>query len=208
MVRSRRVSVVVLSVFLAVGAVTACSSDGPNRPAFAGDGTPMTPVPTGNTDGGLESGKDAGDSGRDAGDAGDAGACNDLTLTGMLVDRVGVVGEPPVSSGGIVIDGNYDLTSYVVYVGAGGVAGPTGLTARATIRVAAGRLDQILETGGSSPLTTVRSRSTYSASAATFVTAEQCPNLGGGMQRQFTATGVQLVLTDLVTKEALTFVKR
>ena len=204
MVRSRRVSVVLLSVFLAVGAVSACSSD-EKKPPYAGDGVPTTPLPTGNTEGGADTGTDAGDAGRDAKDG---GACSDLTLTGTLVDREAFIGDPPVSNGGVVVDGVYDLTRYLVYVGPGGVAGPTGLTARSSLRIAAGKIDQILETGGSSPLTTVVSRSTYTAVAATFVTTELCPNAGGGTQRQFTATGSQLVLTDLVTREAFTFVKR
>jgi len=205
MVRSRRVMLVFVSAFLAFGAAGACSSDPPKRPPYAGDGVPSPPLPTGGgVEGGAEGGVDAGDSG----DAGDAGACNSVVLTGTLVDRIGVVGDPPVSSGGIVADGNYDLTLYTVYVGAGGVGGPTGLTARSTIAIAAGKIEQVLETGGSSPLTTVRSKSAYNATAATFATTELCPNVGGGAQRQFTATDLQLVLTDLVTKEAFTFVKR
>lgn len=207
MVRSRRFRVVFVSVFGAAFALAACSHD-ISKPGFAGDGVPSTPSPT---SGGGADGGDGGDGGREAGDAddsGDAGACGSLTLTGLLVDRIGVVGDPPVSSGGTVADGSYDLTSYVVYVGAGGVAGPTGLTARSTIRIAAGKIEQVLEIGGSSALKTVRSISAYNATAATFATTELCPNVGGGAQRQFTANAPTLVLTDLTTKEAFTFAKR
>jgi len=207
MARSRRVSSVLVGVvLLVVGAASACSSDPPSRPGFAGDGRPNAPIVVGSSEGGVEGGVDAGDSG--TADSSDGGVCTDITLTGTLVDRVGVIGDPPVAAGGIVVDGTYDLTVYSVYVGVGGVAGPTGLTARSTIRIAAGRIEQILETGGSSPLTTLRSKSAYTATAATFATTELCPNLGGGTQRQFTANDPQLVFTDLVSKEAFTFVRR
>jgi hypothetical protein len=203
MVRSRRLMVVLVSVFLAAGAASACAKEIEKPNGFAGDGQPNPPPPVGGGEGGaVEGGVDA------SGDSGDAGACNTLILTGTLVDRIGIVGDPPVSSGGTVVDGDYDLILYSVYVGAGGVGGPTGLTARSTLRIAAGKIDQITETGGSSPLKVVRSRSAYNATAATFATTELCPNTGGGAQHQFTAVDPQLVLTDLVTKEAFTFTKR
>ena len=202
---SRLVRVAFVGVFVSAGALAACRHE-LSKPGYGVDGTPNGPPPSAGGEGGVvEGGVDAGDSG--AADA-DAGACNSILLTGTLVDRVGVVGDPPVSSGGIVVDGDYDLTSYSVYVGAGGVAGPTGITARSTLRIAAGKIDQVLETAGSSPLFTRRSKSSYSAVAATFATTELCPNLGGGAQRQFTSSAATLVLTELTTKEAFTFLKR
>ena len=203
--RSRLFRVAFVGVFVSAGALAACRHE-LSKPGYGVDGTPNGPPPSAGGDGGvLEGGVDAGDSGA----AADAGACNAIVLTGTLVDRTGVVGDPPVSNGGIVVDGDYDLTIYSVYVSAGpGVAGPTGITARSTIRIAAGKIDQVLETGGSSPLTTRRSKSSYSAVAATFATTELCPNLGGGAQRQFTSSAPTLVFTDLTTKEAFTFLKR
>jgi hypothetical protein len=201
----RRLSFVLFGLFLAVGAASACSDD-PTRPPPAGNGLPTPPLQTGTTEAGVDSGTDARDSGSK--DAADAGVCTDVPLTGLLVDRIGVVGDPPVSSGGVVVDGIYDLTVYTVYVGAGGVGGPTGITARSTIRIAAGMIEQVLELGGGTPLKTVRSKGTYNATAATFATTELCPTVGGGGQRQYTSADPQLVLTDLVTKEAFTFVKR
>lgn len=209
MVRSRSVSFFLIGgvfVLLAGGAASACSSDAPKRPDYAGEGRSPVPIPVGSSEGGVEGGADAGDSG--SRDGGDGGVCSEIALTGTLVDRVGVIGDPPVSSGGPVADGTYDLTLYSVYVGNGGVAGPTGLTARSTIRVAAGKLEQVLEIGGSSPVKTTRSKGAYTAAGATLAISEFCPNLGGGSQRQFTANDPQLILTDLVTKEAFTFVKR
>ena len=209
MVRSRRVSPFLVGIFFmlfAGAAASACSSEAPKRPDLAGEGRAPIPNLVGSSEGGVEGGVDAGDSG--ARDGGDGGVCSEIPLTGTLVDRVGVIGDPPVSSGGVVADGTYDLTVYSVYIGTGGVAGPTGLTARSTIRIAAGKLEQVLEVGGSSPVKTSRSKGAYTAAGATFAFAELCPNLGGGSQRQFTANDPQLILTDLVTKEAFTFVKR
>ena len=54
----------------------------------------------------------------------------------------------------------------------------------------------------------MRTASAYTATAATFASTELCPNLGGGAQRQFTSNAPQIIFTDLVTKEALTFSKR
>lgn len=207
MVGSRRCMVVLVSVFLGIG-VAACAKEIEKPNSYAGDGVPSPPLPNG---GGGDGGRGEGgvaEGGVDSGDGGDAGACNVVPLTGVLVDRIGVVGDPPVSTGGIIADGSYDLTLYSAYVGAGGVGGPTGLTAKATLSIAAGKIDQVLEIGGSSPLKTTRTRSAYTTSAATFATTELCPNTGGGASRQYTATDVQIILTDLVTKEAFTFAKR
>jgi len=181
--------------------VGACS-DPPSRPAPSGGGEIKLPP----VSGGSEAG--ASDSSSNV-DGGDAGVCNALQTTGSVVDRIGVVGDPPVSSGGTVIDGTYELSIYSVYVGAGGVGGPTGITAKSNLLVAGGRIDDVLELGGSGKTTsTTRTNSSYAITGASLASTELCPTVGGGKTRQFTATDSSVTLTDLTTKEAFTFVKR
>jgi hypothetical protein len=204
MARRSRLRLAFLGVFLILGGAAACSSK-ESRPAPAVDGTARVPNNAGDTEGGVDASRD---SSVDTGAADSGAACNDVVLTGVLVDRTGINGDPPVGLGGTVVDGTYDLTSYSVYVGVGGVAGPTGITARGTIRISGGKLDEITELSGSGPTTLARKSSGYNASAATFATTEVCPSVGGGTQRQFTATDPLLTLTDMVTKEAFTFTKR
>ncbi len=202
MLRPPRAIALVFSVVLpVVGGIAACS-DPPKRPGPASYGAPGAPLPVGNAEGGVAQG----DAASEASD--DAGECTDLELTGVVIDRVGVASDPPVSSGGVVVDGTYDLSVYEVFVGAGGIVGPTGITARSSIRMASGTLEQVLEVGGNSPSTTARTKSAYVATGAAFSSTLLCPSSGGGLQRQFTADGAKIVFTDLTTKEAFTFVKR
>jgi hypothetical protein len=201
-----RLSATFLTLLVAFGAIgaAACQNDEP-KPKYQGDGTPGTPVTVGTTEGGVDSAVRV-----DANvDAADGGTCSELTITGFLVDRTGINGEPPVSLGGTVADGTYDLTTYNVYVGVGGVAGPTGLSARSSIRIANNKIEQILESSGSGPaVTTARTKSSYTATGAAFVTTQVCPNAALADTLQYTSTDANLILTDPIAKEAFTFVKR
>jgi hypothetical protein len=197
----RRVLVLV-SVLLPLGAAVACTE--PIEKPPAGGGSVIGANIPGN-------GGDGGDGGSDGGvtvsDAGDGGVCTDLTATGQVIDRVGVAGEPAAGRGGTVVDGEYNLTDYTVFTGAGGAGGPTGITAKASLRITAGKLEQRYEFGGSgNPSVRVTSGS-YAATAATFATTELCPG-STAATLQFTANDTILVLTDTRTKEAFTFTKR
>ena len=140
---SRRCASVLAVVLVQIGVVAACSDPAPKpTPAVTGT-TPLPNINGGGGEGGADSGTDGGRH-----DGGDGGVCSDIPLNGALVDRTGVVGEPPVAPGGTIADGTYDLTQDTVYVGAGGVAGPTGITAKATIRIAGGKLDERIQLGG------------------------------------------------------------
>jgi hypothetical protein len=204
---SRRHAFVIAAVLVQVclvGLVGACA-DPEVKPAPAQPGS----MSSGGAGGGGGGGAEGGTVTEGGFDAGEAGACNDLVNTGTLVDRTGVNGDPPVSTGGTVVDGTYDLNAYAVYVGTAGAAGPTGITAKSTIRIAAGKIDQILELGGTGKTSTVTTMSSvYTATGATFAETDLCPTGGGGRQLQFTASDPQLTLTDLSSKEAFTFAKR
>lgn len=203
---SWRFSAIVLMVFLPVvgsASVVACS-DPPEKPPVGGGGPPILPggggIPTG--EGGVP--RDGGDGGRDGGEG---GVCNDLVNAGQVIDRVGIVGEPPVARGGVVADGTYSLTDYTVYVGAGGIGGPTGLTAKATIRITGTKLEELFESGGSGNPSVRTTTSGFSAAGATFAITGSCGVLGT-RQFQFTSNDPVLTLTDLASKEAFTFTKR
>jgi hypothetical protein len=187
---------------LAFGLVAACTEQTDRPPTAVVSGDPPTA-----SGGGGGGGRSDGGSGSEGG--ADGGACTDLTNTGTLVDRTGVPGDPPTALGGTVVDGDYDLSAYTVYVGVSGVAGPTGITAKSTIRISGGKIDQVLELGGTGKTTTTTaSRSAFSASGATFAETELCPSTGAGRQLQFTAADPILTLTDATSKEAFTFTKR
>ena len=188
----------ILALGLGLGA---CSDPAPKPGTAITMGTP--PGASGGGGGGDGGPATAGDSGTDG------GVCTELLLTGSLIDRTAVQGDPPVSTGGTVVDGIYDLSLYSVYVGASGVAGPTGITTKATLQITAGKIDEVIELGGTGKTnTTTSSRSAYSASGVTFAQTQLCPTTGAGKQVQFTAVDATLTFTDLTTKETFTFTKR
>ncbi len=203
---SRRHAFVIATVLQlgALALIGACS----DPPAKPGPALPGTGTGVGGGGGGGGGGGEGGvvDGGLDAGEG---GVCNDVANTGQLVDRTGINGDPPVAIGGTILNGTYDLTAYSVYVGTAGTAGPTGITAKATLRIAAGKIDEIIEIGGTGKTTTVATRSSvYSVTGATFAETDLCPTGGGGRQLQFTAADPLLTLTDATNKEAFTFTKR
>ncbi|MDB5214662.1 MAG: hypothetical protein JWO86_2589 [Myxococcaceae bacterium] len=185
----------------AVALVGACS-DTPSKPEPAVPGTTGTSAGGGGGGGGEAGVIDGGLEG------GEGGVCTDVVNTGTLVDRTGVNGDPPVSIGGTIVDGTFDLTAFSVFVGVAGTAGPTGITARSTIRITGSKIEQIIEIGGTGKTTTVSTTSgTFTATGATFAETDLCP-AGAARQLQFTAMDPLLTLTDLTTKEAFTFTKR
>lgn len=202
---SWRHALVVLTFLLPVGAAGACSEPIEKPPAGGGS------VGGGSVGGGGGSSSEGGaDGGTDSGnfDAGDGGVCNDLVATGQVIDRIGIAGEPAAGRGGTIVDGEYNLTDYTVFTGAGGAGGPTGITAKAVIRIAGGRLDELYEFGGSGNPSVRSVSGSYAATAATFATTQACPRVGLAGTLQYTANDPLLVLTDPATKEAFTFTKR
>lgn len=183
-----------------IAASYACSSE-PNRPPPAGQGSAGPPSAVGvvgSNEGGAS----------DAGAEADAAACNAIENNGVVVDRVGVSGDPPVSNGGTIADGRYDLTAYNVYVGIGGITGPTGVTARSSLTILNGRVEQVLEVGGNTANKEVRTVQSYATTGATMLLTNICPASGSAQQLAYTANDVTLTLTDPVAKEAFVFTKR
>lgn len=189
---------VLVTVLLPLGSAIACTETIDKPPA--GEGSIGVGA-------GRGSGSGAGDGGGD-GSIADGGACTDLTSTGPVIDRVGVAGDPAAGKGGTIVDGEYNLTDYTVFTGAFGVVGPTGITAKASLRITAGKLEQRYEFGGNGSPSVEITSATYAATAATFATTELCPVTGNVATLQFTANDAVLVLTDTSSKEAFTFTKR
>lgn len=192
-------------VILAVAAIglPGCSDD-PQRPPPASTGSFSG---GGGGAGGGGGGSDGGTT--DGGDAGDSGlVCNTLANATVVVDRNGIVGDPPVSTGGAIAEGRYELTEYRIYVGAGGLGGPTGVTASSAILVASGKMEQVLTVGGNTPTVERRVITSYNATASTLLRTNVCPPDGAAAQYQYTASDGSITITDTVSKEAFVFTKR
>jgi len=196
----RRLAFVVLAAALPLAAL-ACQEEEP-KPPPAGAGT-VSPPPSGGT---SEAGtSEAGDA--DAGTDADT-TCTTIALGGAVIDRTGINGDPPVSTGGTISDGRYDLTAYAIYVGVGGVAGPTGVTGQSSIVINAGKIEQAFKIGGNTPTKETRTLSSYSASGSTLLLTSLCPASGSAVQYQYTANDAAIILTDPLSKEAFTYTKR
>ncbi len=204
----RRIAVLVLGGLLAVAAI-ACTKEIEKPNNYAETNTSKTPNPTGDTEGGFpDSSVPLKDSGLDGGDG---GVCNGLVPVGSGIDKIALAADPPAATGGIVVDGTYELRDYSIYVGIAGIVAPLGISARITIRIdgAAKTIDEVSEiTSGGSPATTALTTSTFSTTGSAFATTALCP-ASGSRSWQFTSNALnQIVLTDPATREAFTFLKR
>jgi hypothetical protein len=190
---------------LLAGCLVAACIESPERPPAAGQASSSPPLPSGSG-----KGSDKGDSGTDetGSSDGDAGLCAGLPLTGFLIDGLGIIGDPPVSSGGDIPSGSFTLTGVSVYVGTG-LPGPTGISAKGALRFEGTTLDEtyeITETGR--PVTRITRTSTFKIEGTTLTTTELCPTPGTGQSRLYTLTDQVLVLTEPLSKEAFTFTRQ
>jgi hypothetical protein len=204
---SRRATfVVAIALLLPVALVAGCKEEETKPgPASVGAAGPPNNVAGSNNDP-AEGGLSLVDADLDGGDG---AVCSTFTLDGNTVEQAGVIGDPPTAVGGTVTDGTYVLTDDSVFVGTSGIAGPTGITAKRTIVIATGKLDDAQDLGGTGKtVTSSRTTSAYSATGSTIALTAICPSGGGGAQYQFTTTDTTLVLIDGTAKEAFTFTKR
>jgi hypothetical protein len=86
------------------------------------------------TDGGQDAGTPQTDGGQDAGPQ----SCSGFVTDAGEVAQMFVRGSTPVGTGGTIVDGVYDITSWSVYTGALGATGPTGVMVSATQVISAG----------------------------------------------------------------------
>lgn len=196
----RIVALALLLGLVALGA-QACN-DTDDRPRPAEDGTSSSYGP-GAAGGGSSNEGGAGDAGFDA--SIDAGACNDVSNDGVLVDELAVSGDPPLSEGGTILDGTYHLTAVNTYVGLSGVPGPTGVTYKATLVVQQGAIQSVIETTASASTIENRAMYTYSDSTTTLVLQSICPTTGQVLQEGYTARTSELLRTNLATKQVFSY---
>jgi hypothetical protein len=195
----------VLSASIAVlTAPLSCSSDPDRPPASPGTGTaqPGGPIGAGGTEAGAN--EDA------ALPQGDAGACNAFDNVGQLVDQLGQNGDPPVETGGAIVDGTYELTSDTIFVGAGGVGGPTGVQVQATIEVTAGVLERAISLKDTNNGQTSDRRETFhfATSNADFALAETCPLNTAAVTDTYSATATTLTISDPQAREVFVYTLR
>jgi len=184
-------------------ALAACSSD-PSRPPPGTDPTTVQPG-TGKPPGGGGTNTDGG-SVTDAGTDGPV-TCNDITVTGAVVDQNAVTGDPPAGSGGTIVDGTYDLTDSTSYVGNGAI-GPTGVSFKESIRITGGTLEQYRQTTTSSGTTSLRAAYTMALNNSTVSLAETCPTPSLAQQWTFTVTGSQLALISPTSRVEFVYTKK
>jgi hypothetical protein len=176
----------------------------PKKPPVGGEGAanPVAAI------GGGGSGADGGgvrDSGADA-----AAVCTTVLITGGVIDELAASGEPPPAAGGTLVDGTYDLTDARYYVGSAGIPGVTGRSYQSTIRItSAGQVYERAELlkSASGATTETRSSGSFLPTGVTGTIAWTCPAATQD-KVSFTAAGNNLIITDLVTKTALTFTKK
>src|SRR5690606_39693 len=137
----RRASVLFF-VFAVTLSAAACKDD-PERPPAASDTGQATGGGSGGGGGGP-GGDGGGSSSGGEGGGGDSGAaCNALVNDANVIDQNGIVGDPLTGTGGTIADGTYELTTAEVYVGGGGVPGPTGVTYRGVLRITGGQIERV-----------------------------------------------------------------
>ena len=129
--RDRRCRALIVAVIVAGGG---CGGGGASAPIDAA---------TGDNDGGAlddDANDDANDDPNDDASAADIppavcpaalgepanAACNDVVATGPCVAPVMIDSEPPVTAGGALVAGTYDLTERILFTYAGGATGPAG----------------------------------------------------------------------------------
>jgi hypothetical protein len=197
------------SVFAAVAfawLVAACASD-PERPPPAVDG----PTPGGSGVGGGTT-HDSGTPPDADFDVDDAGACNDLPNTGFIVEVNAFSEDLPASVGGAIVEGDYDLTSASVYVGAQEVGGPRDITLRSSISISAETIQQVLVTrSGASDAVETRTKLLFTVrdDSDTAITVRvACPKGGRTYELGYTAEATRFSLHDPQTNEVFIFTKR
>ncbi|MBX3191980.1 MAG: hypothetical protein KF819_33625 [Labilithrix sp.] len=193
----RWLAVLGVAFFIGLGA---CKEE-EQRPAPAESGG-GGPSPGGGGGSSREGGVDDGGA-----EGGDGGTCNDVLLPSAVIDRIAVNGDPPVATGGAIAEGTYDLTQLDVYVGIGGLPGPTGIAAQSAIVVTGTTIDQVIRYSGNAAPEELRVTYAYATSSATLSLTGVCP-LGGAASRQYSSNGFTLVITDTASKEVFTFTKR
>jgi hypothetical protein len=199
----------VLYIVAAIAALAQGCEDPPPKP-------PVTDSPGGPIAGGGLGGAGGGSSGGGTTDGGttdggttddDAGACTDLPVTGAVVAQQVVNATPPPDAGGELVDGIYDLTNATYYGGPSALPGPSGAEYRGSIRITGQTFERHLvfkNAAGATAETAVRG--TFAPTGVNALITLTCP-IATQEQVTYTATGNNLVITNIVTNESFGFMK-
>ena len=181
-------------------AAAACEEEEPKPPVEQSGPKPFAPgggdSPT--SDGGAT------DSGNDA----DAGACTELPITGAQIPQQIVTGDPPVGSGGPLEDGTYVITDATLFGGASAVPGPSGASYEGAIRITGTTFERhvIFRTAGGAVVESAV-RGTIDVVSTSPAIDLTCP-FAQREQITYTATGNNLIISNVITKESLSFTKQ
>lgn len=193
----------VLYIVAAIAALAVACEDPPPKPPV----TDSLGGPVGG--GGVGGGGGGGNGGTTDGGTTDedAGACTDLPVTGAVVAQQVVNATPPAGAGGELVDGIYDLTDATYYGGPSALPGPSGAEYRGSIRITGQTFERHLvfkNAGGATAETAVRG--TFAPTGVNALITLTCP-FATQEQVTYTATGNNLVITNIVTNESLGFTK-
>jgi hypothetical protein len=189
-------------LFYIVAALGLACEDPPPKPPVTD--SPGGPAPVGGGAGGGGGGATNGDGGASDNDA---GACTDLTITSAIVAQQVVNATPPAGAGGTLADGIYDLTDATYYGGPAALPGPSGAEYQGTIRITGQTFERRLvfkSAGGATAETAVSG--TFVPNGVNALITLTCP-IAAQEQVTYTATGNNLVITNIVTNESLGFTK-
>lgn len=181
-------------------AVSACDDDPQRPPLSSSSGGPISPGAGGGGGGGTPGRTDAG---VDAGNG-----CTDLPITGVQILQQIVVGEPQPGTGGALVDGTYDIVDATLYSSVGSaVPGPSGASYQGSMRITNGTFERhvILTTTSGIPVESAVS-GTIDLTATTPVINLTCP-VAQQEVITYTATDTSLVITNVVSKESLSFTR-
>jgi hypothetical protein len=186
--------------FLLFAVLGACKSD-PVRPPHEGD---RESGPGGA--GGGATGPVVADSGTTP--TADGGTCNDLAVTGDLVDENAIAGDF-AGTGGAILDGTYNLIEAQLYLGGSSTAtpGPTNRSYKGTIHIAGTAYESVLvtQTGGANGAE-VRSSGTLTNDGTTATLTLTCP--AASQERlNYAVTGTGLTLSNAVSRVTFVFAK-
>lgn len=125
--------------------------------------------------GGAGGGSPTSEAGAPVGDSGTT-VCSTATIMPTVVDQQSVSANLPTANGGTIQDGTYDLEVDAIYVGAGGLGTPTGVSIASTIVITGNRFERLDRVVDASNVSTPSVASgTFQLAGASGAVAFTCP---------------------------------
>lgn len=200
--------VLILATTIAAAISSGACNDDPDRPPAASSG-PNNPVSNAGGGGGTSPDSGVANEGGATQDSGDAGAaCTPLENSGAVIDENALNTEIPASTGGVILDGIYNVVEARVYVGLNGVPGPTGTTVQGTIRITGSAFERVIRLRSSAGATAeIRAAGTIVPDNTNGTIDLVCPSVNQE-QIAYSVANNSLTLTNLVSKETHVFLKQ